>query len=363
MPSWIKDFFKKENIVRNLRNVLLVLIGTFVVAVGNSFFLIPFSIVSGGVSGITILTAEFIPPDIMAYILNWVLFVVGLILLGLRFTISSLISTIFYPIFLSIFTRTPLVENFLNLLLGSEVNYELSNGVITNLVELANSGTVINGGFLLIIGLLGGMLVGVGCSITFHGGGSTGGLDILTFIISKFTGLKESIPFFILDGGVVLIGIILDLGDGNSIEIIGGLVGIISAFICSLMIEIVYNGQTGAYCVDIVTDKVDEVCKFSIEELDRSATILNVKGAYSKGEKQMVRIVFSRRDYTKVRNGIAKIDNKAFCTFYQTLFTGGEGFDKIEIHSTKKYLKFFKKTLKKEEKEPESNNEVNNEQQ
>ena len=348
MREIIKTFFKKENLIRNIRSLIFVLIGTFILSIGNAFFLIPFSIISGGVSGITILTADFIAPDIMSYILNWTFFVLGLIFLGFKFTLSSLISTIFYPIFLSIFLRTPIQTEFLTALLNGN-NFILDNGVITNL-NLSEI-EIVNAGFLLVIGFLGGMLVGVGCSITFHGGGSTGGVDILTFIISKFTGVKESIIFFLLDGAIVLIGIIIDATASNSIALIGGLVGIISAFICSLMVEIIYTGQTSAYCVDIVTDKVEEVCKFSIDELDRSATILTVKGAYSKSEKTMVRIVFSRRDYNKVRNSIAKIDPKAFCTFYQTLFTGGEGFDSISSDNGKRYISFLKKIkIKKSDK-------------
>lgn len=360
MLNYLKAFFKKENLKRNIRSLILLLVGTFIVSAGNAFFLIPFSIISGGVSGITILTSEFIAPDIMSYILNWALFVLGLILLGFKFTISSLISTIFYPIFISIFLRTSILPEFLNVLLGEGSGFVLENGIITNLSQLSMAG-VVDGGFLLVIGLLGGMTVGVGCSITFHGGGSTGGIDILTFIVSKFTGIKESIPFFLFDGGIVLIGIIIDLTKGNTIALIGGLVGIISAFMCSLMVEIIYSGQTSAYCVDIVTNKVDEICQFSIKELDRSATVSKVVGAYSKEEKTMVRIVFSRRDYNKVRNGIAKIDPKAFCTFYQTLFTGGEGFENININNSERYLKSLKKKIKAKNKvETQEKNVVSN---
>ena len=342
MLDEIKSFFSKENLRRNLINFLLLFVGTLIMSIGNAFFFIPFSIISGGVSGITILTANFIAPDIMSYILNWLLFVLGLILLGFKFTISSLISTIFYPIFISLFTRTNLQTGFLDVLIGDQ--YIIENGIITNLSDVGSPG------LLLVVGLLGGMLVGTGCAITFHGGGSTGGVDILTFIVSKFTGVKQSFPFFLIDGGIVLIGIIIDLTTGNSFSLIGGLVGIIAAFMCSFMVEIIYSGQTSAYCVDIITDKVDEICKFSIEELDRSATVLKVMGAYSKEEKRLVRIVFSRRDFNKIRNNIAKIDKKAFCVFYQTLFTGGEGFEKMGESTTKKYLKFLKNVNKKSAK-------------
>ncbi len=333
----IKNFFAKENIFKNLRNLFLLLAGTFVLSLGSGFLLIPFQIVSGGITGITILTSDFIAPDIMSFILSWGLFIIGFIVLGFKFTVSSLISTIFYPLFLSLIMRTGLLEPFLETLIPGDVPIEITNGVITNLDALN-----VDIGLLLIIGILGGAFTGVGCSLTFHAGGSTGGLDIVTFIISKFTGIKESVPFFCLDGTIVVTGIIVNVVAGDNYHLITGIIGIIAAFITSMLVEVIYSGNTSAYMVDIISSKPEEMLDFILNDLDRSATVFEVKGGYTKEDRIMIRVCFSRREYTKIRNGIVKIDKHAFCMFNQTLFVGGEGFDKIKTNEFESF-KYIKK--------------------
>lgn len=339
-----KAYFAKENIGKNLMNLFLLLLGTFVLTIASGFFLVPFQIVSGGMTGITIITSSFIPADIMSYILSWGFFILGFIVLGFKFTISSLVSTIFYPIFLSLILRTGMLEPFLKTLTGVQ-DLIIENGVIMNLSSVS-----VDNGLLLIIGILGGALTGIGCSLTFQAGGSTGGLDILTFIISKYTGLKESVSFFILDAVIVGTGIIMNLVSGDNVHLITGLIGVITAFVCSMLVELMYSGKATAYEVDIISDKPDEILDFVINDLERSATIFEVQGGFTKEKKILIRVCFSRREYVKIKNGIAKIDHNAFCTFNQTLFVGGEGFEKIKTNEFEsfKYLKKINKFNKKE---------------
>src|SRR5574344_1116405 len=115
MLNFIKNYFSKENILKNLKQLFLLILGTLILSIGCGFFLIPFQIVSGGVTGISIITSSFIAPDIMTYILSWSLFLLGFIFLGVKFTISSLISTIFYPIFISIILRSGILDQFLSI--------------------------------------------------------------------------------------------------------------------------------------------------------------------------------------------------------------------------------------------------------
>lgn len=316
----------KKEILHWFWKLFLVIFGTFVLAIGSGLFLVPFQIVSGGLTGIGILLSSFIPVDITAYILTWSLFVLGLIFLGFHFSLTTLVSTIIYPVILSILLRTSIAENFVRFVLS---NYENviwnANGYIENLIELN-----IDQGLVLIFGIIGGACVGIGCALTFLGGGSTGGLDILAFLINKFTGLRTSLVVFALDGSIVAIGLIVNLAQGNSFAFVSGLTGIISAFICSLVIEVLYTGKEKAYMVDIITDKTDEFLKFSIEKLDRTITIFEVVGGYSSEKKKMVRLTFNRREYILVKDAIAQIDPNAFATFSQTILVGGEGFTKLK---------------------------------
>ena len=317
----------KKRILHLLYQFVLVLIGTFVLAVANAFFLVPFSIVSGGISGIGIILADagFLTVDIWQYILCWGLFFLGSLILGFKFTFNTLVSTIFYPIFLSILVRTPIGLNFVDLLYGVEGATQLVNGVLTIQAPLADAGR------MLIIALFGGALVGVGCGITFIGGGSTGGIDIISFVLNKYTGFSIAASTFIIDAAVVVVGLILDIvlpGDFDMVVVnfLAGIVGIIGAFACSMAVDYVYSASNRSYVCDVVTSKPDELTEFVNKDLDRSTTIFKVTGGYTKEEKTLVRIVFARREYVKVKDALAKIDPDAFITYTQSQFVNGEGF-------------------------------------
>ena len=89
---------KTKNILKRIYHLLLVLIGTFILAFANAFFLVPFNIISGGISGIGIIFSELgiLTVDIWQYILCWGLFLIGSLILGFKFTLNTLLSTIFY---------------------------------------------------------------------------------------------------------------------------------------------------------------------------------------------------------------------------------------------------------------------------
>ena len=117
------------------------------------------------------------------------------------------------------------------------------------------------------------------------------------------------------------------------------------------MVEIVYVSKEKAYNVDIISDKYEEFIKFSIDYLDRSATVFDVVGGYSAENKKLVRITFNRREYVKVKDGIAQIDPDAFVTFTQTILVGGEGFTRLQksntnsINTLQKFIKNKKMIL------------------
>lgn len=347
------NFIKSTKVKKVLHEIFksfLVLLGTAILAFGTGLFLVPFNIVSGGINGIGILLAEagILTVDIWQYIFYWGLFLVGSMILGFKFTLNTLISTIFYPIFLSLIIRTPMGLGLVNLLCGSEgIHAEMINGVISL------NGVFGDAGRLILIAIFGGCLVGLGCGITFVGGGSTGGIDIISFILNKYTGLGVSTATFILDTSIVCVGLIVDVANPSqgdvSANFLAGLVGVLGALSCSLMIEYIYSGRNSAYICDVVTDKPEEVSEYITKKLDRSTTIFNVTGGYTKEEKTMIRIVFSRHEYIKVKDALADIDPSAFVTYTQTKMVHGEGFNKNissqdnTISRTQKIIKKFKK--------------------
>lgn len=343
MLSKLKISEKKKRVLHTIFNLLLVLLGTFILAFGTGIFLVPFNINTGGVAGLSIVLSKTgIPVDIWSYIICWSLFIISFFILGYKFTLSTLLSTIFYPIFLSIILRTSFSFNIVNLLSGASNELEfavLNNGVIY--LDPAFLETL-NAGRLLLISLFGGLLVGLGCGITFIGNGSTGGLDIIVFILKKYLNVNVSITTFAIDGSIILIGMIIDLVSTGGDFFITSLVGIVGAISCALAIEIVYNGLETSFICDIITSKSEEINAYVQKELERTVTIFKVVGGYSKEEKTMIRLVFSKREYTKIKDAIAKIDPDAFITFSKAKLVTGEGFSKNES-SNKNLISDIKK--------------------
>ncbi len=290
-----------------IKNCILVLLGTAILAFGTAIFIVPFDLVTGGVSGLAIIFEQLLPwnihVDIYIGILTWSLFFLGLIFLGKKFAIKTLISSLFYPVFFALFYK--LVDpNILNGL------FVLQN---SSYKEIA----------VLLAAVFGGVSVGLGCALSFLGGGSTGGVDILAFMICKwFKRLKSTHVIFAIDAMVIIIGVFA-IND-----VVLSMLGIISAFVCSIMIDKVFLGSSSAYVAHIITDNSDAVSQRVIKEMDRTATIADVVGAYSKVGKKMVIVSCNIREYAMLMNIINQEDKKAFVTIFRAHETHGEGWTK-----------------------------------
>ncbi len=306
-----KDFFKKENIVPFIKNTLIVMLGTFILALGTETCIIPSGLDIGGVSGIAICFVYAninIEPELVITILCWILFFLGLIFLGWSFSTQTIVSTITYPIFLYLINYLLNKFSFLSIIDSPSLE---SNMPMT----------------LLICSILGGILVGAGCAVAFIGGGSTGGVDIITFIICKYIPrIKSSHMIFVIDALIILAGFIV-----NPIhDVVLAFLGILSAFIGAVVIDKVFIGSTQSFIAQIITDKHIEITDDVIKELERTTTIVDVEGGYTKKNQKMVMVSFTIREYSKIINIVAKNDKKAFMTIGRAHEINGEGFKPIK---------------------------------
>ena len=295
----------KKEIWNQARNILLAVAGTLIVAFGTSVFLLPFNLVAGGMSGLAIvidalIPAEFITVDMIIAVLTWSLFLVGLLLFGKGFAAKTLISAIVYPIGTSLFLKLvdPNVLDGLFCLTASEYT------------ELP----------LILSATVGGALVGAGCAITFFSGGSTGGTDIIAFVLCKiFKRLKSSTAMFLTDVTIVLLGVFLTR------DLVVSLLGVVAAMLIAIVIDKIFLGGTSAFVAQIVTDYGEEVNRAIIEQAGRTTTIFEVKGGYSGKNKQMLTITFSMRHYTLLMDIVRSVDPAAFVTIWRAHEIRGEG--------------------------------------
>lgn len=300
----MKIEISKRDMLTYTKNIIIMIIGTAILAFGTAIFIVPFDLVTGGVSGMAIVLEKLIPFDLSVdfYItlITWVLFFLGLFFLGKGFAIKTLLSTVFYPCLFTVFYNL--------------VEYKTFNGLFV----LQN--TEYHDIAVLLAAVFGGAFVGAGCAVTFIAGGSTGGVDVLAFLLCKvFKKIRSSFIIFAIDAIIVLFGVFVIE------DMVLSLLGICSALVCAAVIDRVFLGNSEAYVAQIVSNKSEEISRGVIEILDRTATIVDVVGAYSKEPKKMIIVSFSIREYSDLMAIINKEDPGAFMTIAKAHENHGEG--------------------------------------
>ena len=188
--------------------VWLTVFGTLLLAFGSAVFILPFELVTGGMTGLSLVLEAAIPlafftAERILMLLTWGLFLLGAFSFGKQFAAKTLISSFLYPTGIAFFSRLAVGEA----------------GGAFRLLPFAAA-------------LLGGVLVGAGCALTFLGGGSTGGTDILAFLICRgFPRAKSPRVIFLVDAAIILLGALV-IRDPTLT-----LLGIFSAFVSAAVIE------------------------------------------------------------------------------------------------------------------------------
>ena len=301
---------QKKDLFLHIKNTALVILGTVVLAFGTSVFILPMNIVSGGVSGLSIvinklLSIESVTVDGVILVLTWSLFFAGLFILGKAFALKTLLSTFIYPLAVSLFLRLTdpsVMDGFFCLA-------EHPNG------DLA----------LVLSALVGGVFVGLGCALTFMGGGSTGGVDIIAFSVCKFfPRLKSSVVIFATDAVIVTLGAFV-IGD-----MVITLLGVLSAFVTAIMIDKVFLGGRVALSAHIITDKYEEINARVIEKLDRTTTLVDATGGYSNESKKLLMVSITVSQYAELLAIVGREDPRAFVVIHQVHEISGEGWQELK---------------------------------
>ncbi len=301
----------KQDWLKTAKNITLVVIGTLILSLGTSIFMLPYDLVTGGVSGYAIILSQIIPPEYLSVemiitILTWTMFFLGLIILGKSFAMKTLVSTIVYPMGVALFSNITEPD-----FMGGFFNLQLSQ---------------YSGVGVLLAAVFCGVLIGLGCALSFLGGGSTGGVDVIAFIICKiFKRMRSSVVIFAVDATAVICGMFVIK------DFVLSLLGIVSAFVAALVVDKVFIGGSKAFVAHIVTDRSEEINRLIIEKLDRTTTVIDVVGGYSGANKKMLMVSFSMNEYSELMSIITTSDREAFMTVNQAHEINGEGWTKYDL--------------------------------
>lgn len=173
---------------------------------------------------------------------------------------------------------------------------------------------------LLLAALYGGVIQGIGIGLVFLGGGTTGGTDMMAAIIQKFLQhYSISQIMQIIDGAVVVVGMYV-------FGIHKALYAIIAVYLVTKVSDGLIEGLKFSKAVYIITEKPEEIAGMIMEDLDRGATGINVKGMYSGQDKLMLFVVVNKKEIVMLKEKVDEIDPQAFVIVTDAREVHGEGF-------------------------------------
>ena len=314
LKKWLSNPKTKQVLI----NYFLITFGCLILAAGTVAFLLPLDLVTGGVSGVSVILNHYLEPifgfptqDIIAWIVQVILLVTSFIFLGKKFTLHTIYATLLYPAFLTLFMRTHVLDFISDAL---------------NPAEAGDMQIV----YTLLAGIFGGAFSGAGVAVTFLGDGSTGGFDVLAAIVAKHTPVKEGLATFIIDALIVVVGMVC-LRD-----IPNGLIGILSALVWAVMVQYVYVNSNTYVIADIISAKTEDIMKYVHDEMEHATTVIDVVGGYTGADRKMLRVAFHRKELTSFRSYIAETDPRAFVSFTHASMINGEGFAPLVSKKRKK---------------------------
>ena len=280
---------------KTLINGMLLILGCLLIALTFNIFCVPNKIVPGGLSGVGIIFDHLfeIKTSYVLLVGNLLLVTTGIICLGLKDTIPSIIGAVVYTL-------------------------------IMYLTECMNITINLSSVFLNVITV--GVLFGVGCTMVYLSGCSLGGLDIIGVIFNKKFGLTLGTSLFIVNGTVLVIGTFI-----FGIEAL--LISLIIRYIESKIIDTFLTGISDSKILFINTDKIEEITKYIIEEIEGGVSEIKVTSGFKKQKNTILMCVVPTEKYLLLKSQIIQIDNDAFITVMDSYEVyGGTNRYKLPLH-------------------------------
>ena len=263
--------------------------GNAILAAAVAAFIVPNGIIMGGATGIGLAISHYLPVDLslIIFCVNAVLFILGALILGKTFIVTTIISTFVYPAFLSAMQAIPGITR------------------LTDNVMLAT--------------IYGGVLLGIGVGLIVRVGASTGGTDILALVLNQWVHVSVAVLLYIVD--FLVLSLQAFFSDSEQI-----LYGILALVLNTLILNRVMLMGKSQIQLFVISDKYEEVKRRMLLEVDVGATMVYIETGYGHRQQKGVLCVIPGRKLYLVNEMIQNIDPKAFITISQINEVRGRGF-------------------------------------
>ncbi|MBQ8275646.1 MAG: YitT family protein [Clostridia bacterium] len=274
---------------RTIKSILFVVLGNLLHALAVTLFLLPSGLVTGGTTGIALIINHLWDISISGFVLifNVIMLLVGWIVLGKGFAMTTLASSFLYPFFL-----------------------ELCKRIIGDVVLTDD---------LLLCTVFFGIGVGIALGIVIRSGSSTGGMDIPPLVLNKLFGVPVSVGLYAFDFCIIVMQVLI-----RPIENV--LYGVVLVIIYTVVLDKMLLLGTSRVEVKIVSEKHEEIGNAILTQVDRGVTLLNSEGGYLHKESQLILSVVSNRELIKVERLVREIDPECFMVVNKVSEVRGRGF-------------------------------------
>ena len=274
---------------QQLFNALSIVVGNAMYALTVVLFLMPSGLITGGATGIALAFNKVtgLPVSAVLFVVNVAMLLLGWWVLGRRFALNTMASTVLSPFFMALWER----------LLG---NLVLTDDLVLNTV-------------------FAGFGIGISLGITIRAGASTGGMDIPPLVLNKYFHIPVSASMLVFDM------LILCLQAAFS-PLQQCLYGIVMVIVYTVVLDKVLLFGTTRTEVKIISQHADDIREAIFTQLDRGVTVLHGEGGYSHEPEQVLLSIVSNRQLPKLEKLAHAIDPTCFMIVSHVTEVSGRGF-------------------------------------
>lgn len=277
-----------------LSEVVKLVIGGLIIALGIKLFIAPHQIAPGGASGLAIIITSFVklPLGVTLLILNIPAFFLGYRQLGGKlFLARSLLATLVYNI------SVDLMGFFLP-----------ANGLSDEMILNA---------------IFGGVVVGIGAGLVYQAGGTAGAGGVVNRWLQQWQGWPIKITTLYTNSFVIgLAGFVFGWE--------AAMYALVSFYISGAVADFVLEGPAVVRTALIISDRSADVAQGLIDELERGVTLWSVESAYTQNSHKAILCTVTRPEINALKNIVAWVDDKAFVMVLEGHEALGKGFQPIK---------------------------------
>ena len=261
-----------------LKYFLTIFGGTFIIAFGVYFFMNPYHIMCGSVTGLAIVLINFIPVplSVMTFILNVICIILAFVFIDRKFGVKIIFISLLLPAIIFVF------ETF-----------------------FPNPQSLTGNRALDAIAMI--TVICFGQAILFNANAASGGLDIIAKMMNKYLHME-------LGKAIVIAGAVTVASSYFAYDIQTVVIGFMTTYFSGILLDYFIDGFTGKIRVCIISKHNDEIKRYVIEELQRGITVYTAVGGYSGEPRNELCAVLTKKEYGQLMDYVEGVDPNPFVT-------------------------------------------------